>query len=71
MAALYVLYENVVWFRVTLSFITGIATMAALLIGNIDLIGQILGVIVIAMTGIFAVTAGCVASGLRVCVAGC
>jgi manganese transport protein len=58
MAALYVLYTNVVWFRVLMAMITGVATLAALLWGDVDQIGAALGVIVLAMMVIFAVTAG-------------
>jgi len=56
-AALFVLYEDADWFRVLTSFITGILTLVALIWGNVDKIGQMLGLVVVAMTIIFAVTA--------------
>lgn len=58
MAALYVLYKDVVWFRIILSAVLGGATLLALLYGNIDQIGQALGVVIMSMTIVFAVSAG-------------
>eukprot|EP00035_Acanthoeca_spectabilis_P010238 m.181345 g.181345 ORF g.181345 m.181345 type:complete len:540 (+) comp14963_c0_seq2:2063-3682(+) len=58
MAALYVLYTNVEWFRVLMAVATGVATLGAVLWGNVDQIGAALGGIVVAMTVVFAVTAG-------------
>ena len=54
------LYEDVVWFRVILSIVLGAATLLALLYGNIDQIGQALGIIIMSMTIVFAVSAGIV-----------
>jgi Mn2+/Fe2+ NRAMP family transporter len=57
MASLYVLYKNVVWFRVLLSSLTGGLTIFVLIKGDIDQIGQALGVVVVLMGIIFGVTA--------------
>eukprot|EP00040_Diaphanoeca_grandis_P032194 m.194656 g.194656 ORF g.194656 m.194656 type:complete len:711 (+) comp32539_c0_seq1:146-2278(+) len=56
-AALFVLYDDLTWFRVLTSFLTGIFTLVALIWGNVDRIGQMLGLVVVAMTIIFIVTA--------------
>jgi Mn2+/Fe2+ NRAMP family transporter len=57
MAALYVVYRNVTWYRVLLSILTGAFTMLVLVKGDIDKIGQALGTVVVLMAVIFGITA--------------
>lgn len=56
-AALFVLYDDILWFRILMSVVTGLATIAALLWGDVDQLGQLLGLIVMGMTVLFAVVA--------------
>jgi len=57
LSALYILYENNDWFRIIQSIVLGSMVLLALLRGNINQIGNGLGVIVMAMTLIFLITA--------------
>lgn len=63
-AALFVLYKEVFWFRITAAIATGAVTAALLVLmpvccgnGSIDLLGQALGVVVLLMTAVFAAAA--------------
>lgn len=63
-AALFVLYEEILWFRITAAFVTGAITSGVLIFlpmccgdGSIDLLGQSLGVVVLLMTAVFAAAA--------------
>lgn len=56
-AGLFVLYEDAPWFRVLMSVVMGGLTLLALLFADVDKLGQILGVLVMGMTIIFATTA--------------
>jgi Mn2+/Fe2+ NRAMP family transporter len=57
LAALYVIYQNVAWFRWLIACLTGGFTLLALFKGDVDQIGQVLGVVVILMGIVFGVTA--------------
>jgi NRAMP (natural resistance-associated macrophage protein)-like metal ion transporter len=57
-SALYLLYDDPFWFRVIATLFTGTATVAVLLRGNIDQIGQGCGIAVLIMVVIFGVAAG-------------
>ena len=51
------IHQDAAWFRVLMSVVMGGLTLLALLFADVDKLGQILGVLVMGMTIIFATTA--------------
>lgn len=56
-ASLFVLYEDNWWFRLVTSVGTAVGTLLALFLGDVDQIGEALGVIVVGMSILFLVVA--------------
>lgn len=65
MGALYVLYEEVWWFRILGSFGTGALTLIALFLGDVETLGTALGVCVVAMAVLFGICAATVSVDAR------
>ena len=57
LGALHVLFESNWWFNITVSVVTAAITLVALLCANLDQLGKALGVCILAMTVVFALTA--------------
>jgi manganese transport protein len=60
MGALYILYEEVWWFRILGSLGTGVLTLIALFLGDVDTLGKALGTCVVAMAVLFGICAATV-----------
>lgn len=60
MGALYILYDEVWWFRILGSVGTGVLTLVALFLGDVDTLGKALGTCVVAMAVLFGICAATV-----------